>query len=144
MRLILALIAFTNPAWADCVGSERTFMSCSFDNGKVVEVCMTDNHARYSFGRLGQAPELVLSLRFGLGAEAVPWPGIGRTIWEALRLINNDVIYEVYGGFDKFKVDEDNPKEHIHSRFGGIYIEDFLGNELAHLQCIPSTVVYTY
>ncbi|MFQ3183564.1 MAG: hypothetical protein ACI9RO_000789 [Alteromonas macleodii] len=72
------------------------------------------------------------------------WPGIGRTIWEALRLINNDVIYEVYGGFDKLKVDDDNPKKHIYSRFGGIYIEDFLGNELPDLQCIPSTVVYTY
>jgi hypothetical protein len=77
MRLIIALTAFTNPAWADCVGSERTFMSRSFDNGKVVEVCMTDNHSRYSFGRIGQAPELTLSLQFGLGVKAVPGLALG-------------------------------------------------------------------
>ncbi len=144
MRAILALIAFTNPAWADCAANERTFMSCSFANGKYVEVCTTDDVARYRFGRPGQTPELALSLRFGQGAEAVPWPGLGRTIWEAVRLTNNDVVYEVYGGFDKFEAVEDDPDDDIFPQFGGIYIEDRLGIELAHLQCIPSTVDYAY
>jgi hypothetical protein len=117
-------------------------MSCSFANGKAVEVCTTDDVARYRFGRPGQTPEL--SLRFGEGAEAVPWSGIGRTIWEAVRLTSNDVIYEVYGGFDKFEAVEDDPNDDIYPQFGGIYIEDRQGNELAHLQCIPSTVDYAY
>ena len=109
MRLIFTLLVFTNPAWADCTADERRFMACTFDTRKAVEVCMTDDLARYSFGPIGQAPELELSLRFGQGAEAVPWPGIGRSIWEAVRLTNNDVIYEVYGGFDKQEAVEWNP-----------------------------------
>lgn len=122
-------------------------MSCSFANGKAVEVCTTDDVVRYRFGRPEQTPELALSLRFGQRAEAVPWPGIGRTIWEAVRLTNNDVIYEIYGGFDKFEALKDDPminfEDDIHPQFGGIYIEDRQGNVLAHLQCIPRTVDYT-
>jgi hypothetical protein len=144
MRLILALITLTNPAWAACASDERTFMSCTFANGKAVEVCMTDNVARYSFGRPGQTPELALSLRFGQGAEFVPWNGIGRTISEAVRLTNNDVTYEVYGGLDKFEAFEDDPNDDIYPLFGGIYIEDRQGKELAYLECIPSTVTYAY
>ncbi len=144
MKTLLALIAFTNPAWAACDAGERLFMGCTFDNGKVVEVCMTDEVARYTFGRQGQTPELALSLRFGEGAEFVPWPGIGRTIWEAVRIANNDVIYEVYGGFDKQESVEWDPETEISPTFGGIYIEDLKGVELAHLQCTPGTVDYGY
>jgi hypothetical protein len=144
MRLILALITVTNPAWAACAGNERTFMSCNFANGKAVEVCMTDNLARYSFGQPGHTPELALSLGFGQGAEFVPWTGIGRTVWEAVRLTNNDITYDVYGGFDKFEAVEDDPNDDVYPQFGGIYIVDRLGKHLAHLQCIPSTVNYAY
>ena len=105
---------------------------------------MTDNLARYSFGQPGHTPELALSLGFGQGAEFVPWTGIGRTVWEAVRLTNNDVTYEVYGGLDKFEAFEDDPNDDIYPLFGGIYIEDRQGKELAYLECIPSTVTYAY
>lgn len=144
MKRILALIAFTNPAWAACTADERIFMACSFDNGKAVEVCMSDDIARYTFGRPGQTPELALSLRFGQGAEAVPWPGVGRTIWEAVRLTNNDVIYEVYGGFDKQEAVEWDPDKDPNPTFGGIYIEDLDGTALAHLRCSAGTVDYGF
>lgn len=143
MRALFVLLIWTNAAWADCAPNERTFMACSFPNGKAVEVCMTDNITRYSYGRPGQTPELALSLRFGQGADAVPWNGVGRTIWEAVRLSNNDVVYEVYGGFDRLNaVDDTIPIEEI--MFGGIFIEDQNGNELAHLRCIPATVDYAF
>ena len=140
MRFVIALILFSNPAWAECANNERTFLSCQFENGKAVEVCMSGEVASYRFGRAGQTPELALSLRFGEGAEAVPWPGVGSSIWEAVRLTNNDVIYEVYGGFDRFKALEEGVVAH----FGGIYIEDANGNELAHLECIPETVDFVF
>ena len=55
MKYLLALLVFTNPAWAACNNDERTFMACSFANGKAVEVCMTDDIVRYSFGRPSQS-----------------------------------------------------------------------------------------
>lgn len=143
MRPLFALLIFTNPAWAACNANEDVFMACDFPNGKAVQVCMSDDIVRYSYGRPGQSPELALSLAFGNGAEALPWNGVGRSIWEAVLLTNNDVVYEVYAGFDRINAaDETIPIEDI--MFGGIYIEDRKGNELAHLRCIPSTVDYAF
>lgn len=143
MKTLFALIAFTNPAWALCNPDERTFLTCEFPNGKYVEVCMNDEYVRYRFGRLGQSPELHLARSYGDGAEAVPWNGVGRAIWEAVRLTNGDITYEVYGGFDKIDAIEDNPDAGS-PFFGGIFVTDGQGTELAHLQCIPSTVDYSF
>lgn len=144
MRAVFALLAFTNPAWAECNPDQHTFMACSFSNGKYVEVCLAEEFVRYRFGRLGQSPELHLALPYGYGAELVPWPGIGRTIWEAVRLTNEDVVYEVYGGFDKVEAIEWDPETEISPVFGGIYIEDLQGEVLAHLECTPGTVDYEF
>ena len=66
---------------------------------------------------------------------------IGRTIWEAIRLRNNAVIYEVYAGFDKFDaVDPEKPD----SRFGGVVVLQDGKGEIAHLKCLAGTVKYTY
>ena len=78
----------------------------------------------------------------------VPWNGVGRTIWEAIRLTNNDVVYEVYGGFDRLLAVEDHVRDEsemdLDPVFGGIFVEDFDGTELAHLHCLPETVNYGY
>jgi len=109
-------------------------------NGKVVTVCKDDQTASYRFGPPDGPAELQLRRPFGAGAEALPWPGIGRTIWEAVRLSNGDVTYEVYAGFDKFDAvqapDED-------PRFGGIRVEQD-GTEIAHLHCAAGGVDYAF
>ena len=143
MRLILPLIFCANAAWADCEPGKELFMACSFQNGKAVEVCTDGNVVDYTFGRPGQRPELALSLPFEGGAEMVPWNGVSRSIWEAIRLRNNDVVYEVYGGFDR-QLAVDDTKTHAEVFFGGIYVEDMNGNELAHLSCNPATVKYSF
>ncbi|KPP93695.1 MAG: Mitochondrial ribosomal protein L51 / S25 / CI-B8 domain [Rhodobacteraceae bacterium HLUCCA08] len=140
MRGFLAAMAFPNAIWAECLPQEDPFLSCRFDNGKAVEVCLTEETARYSFGRPGQAPELALTLAFGGGAEFVPWNGVGRDIWEAVRLTNNAITYEVYGGFDRMTAADDS----VVSHFGGIVVLDAKGVELAHLICRPETVSYAY
>jgi len=144
MRLAVGLIFITNAAWAECASHERTFMACQFENGKAVEVCTTDEEARYAFGVPGQTPELAMSLAFGQGAEAVPWNGVGRTIWEGVRLTNNDVVYEVYGGFDRLEDVEWDPATEASPAFGGVVVEDGKGNELAHLHCVAGTVDYAF
>jgi len=144
MRLIFALTLCTNPAWAACDTSYEKFMSCSFPNGKAVEVCTDGNFVDYTFGYPGQQPELAITLAYQEGAEAVPWNGVGRTIWEAIRLTNNDVTYEVYGGFDKQAAVEWDPETEPNPMFGGIFIEDVDGNELAHMRCTAGTVDYGY
>ena len=143
MRLILPLIFFANAVWADCEPDKELFMACSFQNGKAVEVCTDGNVVDYTFGRPGHRPELAISLAFQEGAEMVPWNGVGRSIWEAIRLTNNDVVYEVYGGFDRqLAVDETKTLAEVF--FGGILVEDINGNELAHLRCNPVTLNYSY
>lgn len=144
LSIVFCGLACTNAALADCVAPEEPFMSCAFSNGKSVELCTDGNFARYTFGRPGQDPELAVRLAFGEGAEMIPWNGVGRSIWEAIRVQNNDVIYEVYAGIDKMLAVEDDPNDEIYPTFGGILVEDLDGNELAHLQCIPASVEYRY
>jgi len=143
MRYFFPLIFFTNTAWADCMPDQELFMACTFQNGKTVEVCTDGSFVDYTFGRPGERPELAISLAFQDGAEWVPWNGVGRSIWEAIRLTNNDVVYEVYGGFDRHLA-ADETKAHGEVFFGGILVEDFDGSELAHLRCDPATVDYGY
>ena len=140
MRPVFALIMFTNPVWAECIGLEEPFMSCSFANDKAVEVCTDGNFARYTIGRPGQDAELALRQAFGEGAVFIPWTGVGREIAEVMIVTNNDITYEVYAGFDRMTAAD----ESVVSHFGGIYVSDQDGAELAHLICIPSSVNYGY
>ncbi len=144
MKLILPLILASNAAWAACDDNEYLFMSCTFPGGKMVEVCTDGSFVDYTFGHPNQTPELSISLAFQEGAEMVPWPGIGRSIWEAVRITNNDVTYEIYAGFDKQEAVEWDPETEVSPVFGGIYIEDVDGAEIAHLECVAGTVDYGY
>lgn len=130
------------PAAAACPEGETLFLRCDLERGgKVLELCRSDSHVSYSFGSKGGVPELTLSRPVGEGAEIVPWPGIGRTIWEAVRLRNNDVIYEVYAGFDKFDAVDDTRPD---SRFGGVVVMQDGKGEIARLKCRAGTVEYLY
>jgi len=62
MRYILALLAFTNPAWAACEDGEVKFMSCQIENStNVLHVCYDEQVVHYRFGPTDQAPDLALS-----------------------------------------------------------------------------------
>ena len=130
------------PVRAGCAAGQELFLRCDIaGDGKAVELCHDERKLSYRFGPKGGAPELALSLRFGEGAEHEPWPGIGRTIWEAMRLRNNDVLYEVYAGFDKIDAVEPGPPDGL---FGGIVVHRDGVGEIAHLRCRAGTVEYVY
>jgi hypothetical protein len=136
---IVSLLALPVTA---CPEDQTLFLRCDMERGgKELQLCRGDVQVSYSYGPKGSAPELALSRRVGQGADIVPWPGIGRTVWEAVRLRNDDVIYEVYAGFDKFDaVDPDKPD----SRFGGVVVMQDGKGEIAHLKCRAGTVDYSY
>jgi hypothetical protein len=136
---LLSVIAL--PATA-CREGQTLFLSCDMERGgKVLHVCSSEKDLSYSFGPKGGAPDLALTRPIGDGAEIVPWPGIGRTIWEAVRLRNNAVIYEAYAGFDKFDAVDDTKPD---SRFGGVVVLQDGKGEIAHLKCRAGTVEYSF
>lgn len=139
LAALLSIIAL--PA-AACPEGQTLFLGCDMERGgKALRVCRSETHVSYSFGPRMGVPDLALTRPIGAGADIVPWPGIGRTIWEAVRLRNKDVIYEVYAGFDKFDaVDVGKPD----SRFGGVVVLQDGKGEVAHLKCRAGTVDYTY
>lgn len=144
MRWVLAVFAFTPAAWAQCDDQQHLFLACSFANGKSVQVCTDGSTVDYTFGRPGQPPELTLNLVYHEGAEYVEWPGVGSTIWEAIRLTNGDITYEVYGGFERLPANGESDEVQVSPFFGGISVTDLAGLELAHLSCVPETVNFGY
>ena len=121
---LVSIIAY--PATA-CPEGQTAFLTCDMERGsKALNVCRSETEVSYRFGPKGGTPELALTRPIGDGAELVPWPGIGRTIWEAVRLRNNAVIYEVY----KFDAVDDSKPD---SRFGGVVVLQDGKGEIAHL-----------
>ena len=90
MKYVLALIAFTNPAWAACLAGEEAFMTCQIENStKSLRVCFDDQTTFYRFGTVGKPPELTLSEPI-VTVDYRPWPGVGRSIAEGATFMNDD------------------------------------------------------
>ncbi|MBQ0751040.1 MAG: hypothetical protein KBT70_12655 [Roseovarius sp.] len=139
---IAALLSVLALPAAACPEGQTLFLDCDMERGgKALQVCRSETQVSYRFGPKGGTPELALTRPIGEGAEFVPWPGIGRTIWEAVRLRNNAVIYEVYAGFDKFDAVDDSKPD---SRFGGVVVMQDEKGEIAHLKCRAGTVDYGF
>ena len=139
---IAALVSVLALPAAACPEGQTLFLTCDMERGgKALHVCRSETQVSYRFGPKGGTPELALTRPIGEGAEFVPWPGIGRTIWEAVRLRNNAVIYEVYAGFDKFDAVDDSKPD---SRFGGVVVMQDGKGEIAHLKCRAGTVDYSF
>lgn len=138
----LAMCLLARPVLAECVQDQTLFLRCDMEHGgKTLELCWNDEQATYRFGPKGGTPELALGLPMGAGATHTPWPGIGRTIWEAMRLRNTDVVYEVYGGFDRMDAATPDAPD---SRFGGVIVLQDGKGEIAHLKCRAGAVEFTY
>jgi len=112
-------------AAADC--AEVTVLSCPVEgSGKILEVCATGKGFTYSFGPEG-APELQLRAPFSEG-PVLPWPGVGRAIWSAVRFRASDHVYEVWLSFDRMTEEA--------SLEGGVSVRTLPEDEfLASLNC---------
>ena len=123
--LLLALLAAT-PAHAACQGDEA--FSCRIGK-KTLDVCYWKGMLTYRFGPEGR-PELTLNERLET-VDFMPWPGIGRAIWDSVVFENDGVTYEVWSSFDK--MDENAVME------GGVNVMQ--GTEtLATLTCNKGSV----
>ncbi len=110
MRIFLPLIALailSGPAFSQCATPNDTFLSCTFGGGKkAVHVCVDGSDVTYSFGRVGAAPEMVLSVPV-VDVDYVPWPGVS-SIFESVRFSNGDISYVANGGFTRIYPENEN------------------------------------
>ena len=131
--LISIVLAVGQPAAAQCPGNQKTVLSCTMrDGARQVDVCIDGANITYAYGAPGAAPELTLREPVATVAHE-PWPGIGRTIWEATTFINRGYAYQVAISVDR--MDESAPPQ------GSVTVMK-AGETLAHLQCdTPGTVI---
>lgn len=121
MRAVLALLVFTNPAWARCPDASDTFLSCQIDDtARRLEVCIASDTLTYSFGPPG-APELTMT-ETAARIDYRPWPGVGRTIYEEVTFENAGYRYVVFGGIERDYDDTD--EEIIPTQFGGVTVHE--------------------
>ncbi|WP_137110530.1 hypothetical protein [Rhodobacter sp. SY28-1] len=96
MRAALFLALLAAPAQAACQGDEA--FSCPIGK-KTVEICYWKGMLTYRFGPEGK-PELTLNEPLET-VDYMPWPGIGRAIWDSVVFTNQGVTYEVWSSFDR-------------------------------------------
>ena len=126
MRAALLLILLAAPAHAACQGDEA--FSCQVGK-KTLEICYWKGMLTYRFGPEGK-PELTLNEPLET-VDFMPWPGIGRAIWDSVVSENKGIAYEVWSSFDK--LDENAVME------GGVNVMQ--GDEtLATLSCDKGSV----
>ncbi|MXO66767.1 membrane lipoprotein lipid attachment site-containing protein [Altericroceibacterium endophyticum] len=85
----------------ECGAQEKTFFSCSLENGKAIAVCLTDgaegkDFAQYRYGSKGKASEMVWPKKAGdrsLTFASVPYSGGGEA---QLSFRKGDFRYVVY------------------------------------------------
>ncbi|HHI69790.1 MAG TPA: hypothetical protein ENJ91_02210 [Rhodobacteraceae bacterium] len=139
---VLALLTAPQTAFATCATPQDTFLSCTFSNGqKAVDVCVDGDMLTYRFGHIGKAPDLDLSVPV-VDAEYIPWPGIGRAIWETVTFHNGKTSYEVAGVIDR-KFSDDENAENPPAIHGLINVNEG-GETLATLECDPGSVDFAY
>lgn len=115
-------------------------MSCTLRSGaNTAQVCVNDTDVVYRFGRAGKAPDLELTTPVST-VDYVPWPGIGRTIWESVAFENGAFRYEIGTGFSR-RMDDDDPE--IPVAFGVISVTEN-GESIATLKCDKGTVDWGY
>jgi hypothetical protein len=142
MKYVLALIAFTNPAWAACLAGEEAFMTCQIENStKSLRVCFDDQTTFYRFGTVGKPPELTLSEPI-VTVDYRPWPGVGRSIAEGVTFMNDDYTYNVFAGFERMFGDEEY-EDIPHRSFGGVRVQQG-GIHMIELVCALKTVEFAW
>jgi len=131
--MVFFLLVAGQSVAAQCLGNQDTVLSCTMrDGARQVDVCIDGADITYAYGAPGAAPELVLREPVATVAHD-PWPGVGRTIWEATTFINQGYAYEVAISVDR--LDESAPVQ------GSVTVMK-AGETLARLHCDePGTVI---
>lgn len=134
-------IAIASEAGADCPQGQDVFTSCRIEGRNTeVFVCHDDQIATYSYGPVGEVPDLFLSETIA-ELDFRPWSGVGKAIAESVVFYNQSYSYEVVGGFDRPFSDEEMQREDWH--FGWIEIAQN-GKKLSRLACVADTVAFAF
>jgi hypothetical protein len=125
--VLAAVLSVPGVAAAECAGV--TIMACPVEgSGKMLEVCAVPKGFTYSFGPAG-VPELRLGVAYGDG-PVVPWAGVGRAIWSAIRFPAEGYVYEAWLSVDRLT--ENAATE------GGVNVLGMPGEDLvASIACRP-------
>lgn len=130
--LMLAFFAMSvlssGVAQAAC-SNGKTLFSCTTTNNKYVELCDNGATLQYSFGKVGQTPELALSVPRAR-ASTYQWEGFGRWINYSVRIPNGNTFYEVFDSADRIEQTAE----------AGIYVEAS-GKNVATINCKMDTLV---
>ncbi|MFQ6549740.1 hypothetical protein AADZ90_017460 [Aestuariibius sp. 2305UL40-4] len=124
-----------------CPDGSEAFVSCTIEDGrKSLDVCLEGDIVTYRFGEVGQPPELAMSVPVR-EVEFEPWPGVSRSIWEAVTFRRGDYAYEVFGGFHR---ETNHETEEVETEpFGGVSVRR--GEErVAQLNCDPGPTGYGF
>lgn len=133
MKPCLAVLFLLSPTSAlACFGDTGlSLFHCTFKAGMTeARVCLQDDVVYYAYGAAGASPDLLLARDVG-AVDMVPWPGIGRTIWEEAGFSNGDVEYRLTYAVDKMA--ETEPAE-------GVLLVRQGGNQIAELICDRGSV----
>ena len=138
---VVTLVFLTTGAYAGCPQGQEAFTSCRIEGRNTeVFVCYDDQVATYSYGPIGEAPELFLSEPIAR-VDFEPWSGVGKAISESVTFYNDDYSYEVVGGFERPFSEEEMLLENRH--FGWLDVAQN-GESLSRLECVAETVTYGF
>lgn len=103
----LLFVVFTKAVAVNaCPPDASRIFYCLTTNKKEVEVCDAGAQISYRFGRIGQVPEMALSIP---RAEVTTWqwPGIGRHLSYSVTIPNGTTRYRVFFSVDRLSDDHD-------------------------------------
>ena len=123
------------------VQADELYFACDFPNGKRVEIMHTDRSATYAYGDPGVLDDLVLKRPLNQ-VYLLPWPGIGRTIWEEVTFENRSYFYTVFGAIERLYPEDEDAE--IEVRVSGGIVVRRLDDEVARLVCLPGTVDFPW
>ena len=132
MRFGLTLGAAAIFGATQAMADSSELMFCALqDSSKMVSVRLDGPDVTYAFGDLNEMSDLILT-ESAADIDYQPWPGVGNTIWESITFYNGDYSYTVVMGVER----KNNPDS-----YGGIIVRK-AGEEIANLDCIPSSVSF--
>lgn len=100
MKFAVVFVVLAAPAWADCGVDGTVLVACDIENStNQLETCLMGDTVTYAFGPK-DAPDLSLT-RHVRDVDVVPWPGVGRWIWEEFTLTNGAYSYAVHYSFER-------------------------------------------
>ncbi len=115
-------------------------MACTLRGGtKHLQICLNGPNAVYKYGPATGAPELEIITAVST-LDYLPWPGIGRDIWESVTFANGSFRYEVAAGFSRPMGEGDAVPS---PAYGSIRISRD-GTEIAQILCDAGSVDWTY